>query len=119
MEKSAVDEIGQGRVWTGENALKNGLIDMYGGLNESIELAAEIARQSGKPVAYTNLSQEAYAAALVETGMPPAVAAMLADADAGVAQDALFDASGQLGRLIGRPTTPISETVRGVLAGAR
>lgn len=43
MGKTDVDEIGQGRVWSGENALGNGLIDMYGGLKESIELAAEMA----------------------------------------------------------------------------
>jgi protease-4 len=43
MEKTAVDEIGQGRVWSGENALEIGLIDKFGGLKESIELAAEIA----------------------------------------------------------------------------
>ncbi|NQU86020.1 MAG: signal peptide peptidase SppA, partial [Mariniphaga sp.] len=43
MEKSEVDEIGQGRVWSGENALEIGLIDMFGGLNDAIDLAAEIA----------------------------------------------------------------------------
>ncbi len=36
-----VDSIGQGRVWSGENALDLGLIDEYGGLNRAIELAAE------------------------------------------------------------------------------
>lgn len=82
------------------------------------ELAAEIARQSGKSVTYTNLTREAYADALVATGFPPAVAQMLADADAGVARDALFEDGKQLSGLTGRPTTPISETVSGVLAGA-
>jgi protease-4 len=43
MEKTKVDEIGQGRVWSGENAKENGLVDMYGGLKESIDLAAEMA----------------------------------------------------------------------------
>lgn len=47
MEKTKVDEIGQGRVWSGENAKENGLIDQYGGLKESIELAAEIAGLEG------------------------------------------------------------------------
>lgn len=36
-----VDSIGQGRVWSGENALQIGLIDSYGGLNKAIEIAAE------------------------------------------------------------------------------
>jgi protease IV len=43
MTQEQVDEIGQGRVWSGENALEIGLIDQYGGLQDAIELAAEIA----------------------------------------------------------------------------
>lgn len=42
MTKEAIDEIGQGRVWTGENALEIGLVDELGGLNRAIELAAEL-----------------------------------------------------------------------------
>ncbi|MEN8156067.1 MAG: signal peptide peptidase SppA [Bacteroidota bacterium] len=38
-----VDAIGGGRVWAGEDALDNGLIDMFGGLERSIEIAAEMA----------------------------------------------------------------------------
>ncbi len=38
-----VDAIGGGRVWAGEDALDNGLIDMFGGLERSIEVAAEMA----------------------------------------------------------------------------
>jgi protease-4 len=42
MTKEAVDEIGQGRVWSGENAMEIGLIDKFGGLQDAIDLAAEI-----------------------------------------------------------------------------
>jgi len=38
-----VDAIGGGRVWSGVNAMENGLIDVYGGLEKSIEIAAEMA----------------------------------------------------------------------------
>lgn len=38
-----VDAIGSGRVWSGVNAMENGLIDVYGGLEKSIEIAAEMA----------------------------------------------------------------------------
>jgi len=41
--KPQVDEIGEGRVWSGENALEIGLIDQFGGLQDAIVLAAEIA----------------------------------------------------------------------------
>lgn len=37
-----VDEIGQGRVWTGESALKLGLVDILGNLNDAIEVAKEL-----------------------------------------------------------------------------
>ncbi len=38
-----VDLIGEGRVWSGVDAKKNGLIDDFGGLLDAIDLAAEIA----------------------------------------------------------------------------
>jgi protease-4 len=40
MSQAEVDAIGQGRVWSGANALENGLVDIHGGLNEAIEIAA-------------------------------------------------------------------------------
>lgn len=42
MSKAQVDSIGQGRVWSGENAKQIGLVDEFGGLKEAITLAAEI-----------------------------------------------------------------------------
>ena len=43
MSMEAVDAIGQGRVWTGEQALANGLVDRLGDLNTAISLAADLA----------------------------------------------------------------------------
>lgn len=79
------------------------------------QLAEEVSRQSGKQIEYRNLTEEAYRASLMNVGLPEPVAAMLADADAGVAQDALFNDSRELSRLIGRPTTPLSEMVAAAL----
>ena len=42
MTKEAVDEIGQGRVWSGEMAKGIGLVDEFGGLEDAIKLAAEM-----------------------------------------------------------------------------
>lgn len=42
-----VDEIGQGRVWSGANAMDIRLIDRFGGLNEAIAMAAEHAGLEG------------------------------------------------------------------------
>ncbi len=41
--KAQVDSIGQGRVWTGLDALKIGLVDEIGDLNKAIKAAAELA----------------------------------------------------------------------------
>ena len=81
------------------------------------ELAAEIATQSGRPVAYADMPQAAYEEALVKVGLPAPVAAMLADSDVGVAAGWLHDDSRTLSGLIGRPTTPIAETVAAALEG--
>ncbi len=44
MEKTAVDEIGQGRVWAATNAKEIKLIDVYGGLTDAVELAKKMAK---------------------------------------------------------------------------
>jgi NAD(P)H dehydrogenase (quinone) len=79
------------------------------------DLAAAVARASGKPMAYVSLSQAEYAKALMGFGLPEGFAMALADSDARAADGALYDESRTLSRLIGRPTTPISETIAGAL----
>ncbi len=44
LKKAQVDSIGQGRVWSGSDAKTIGLIDDFGGLTKSIELAAGLAK---------------------------------------------------------------------------
>lgn len=43
MTKEEVDAVGQGRIWLGTDALEAGLVDQLGGLNDAIELTAELA----------------------------------------------------------------------------
>lgn len=81
------------------------------------DMAAEVSRITGKAIPYNSLPEETYAGILAGFGLPPAFAALLADADAKAAtQGALFDDSRTLSRLIGRPTTPMSATVAAALA---
>jgi NAD(P)H dehydrogenase (quinone) len=75
------------------------------------ELAAEIAAQSGKPVAYQNLPVDEYAKVLVSVGLPEAYANILADSDLGIERGDLTTDSGDLHRLIGRPTTTLADAV--------
>ncbi|MGE4587506.1 MAG: signal peptide peptidase SppA [Mangrovibacterium sp.] len=44
MSREQVDEIGQGRVWSAEDALEIGLVDSYGGIREAVALAVERAK---------------------------------------------------------------------------
>ncbi len=81
------------------------------------ELAAEISRQSGKTIAYHDLSQAEYQAALEGAGLPPGLAALVADSSAAAGRGALFDAGRQLSQLIGRPTTPLAVSVAKQLGG--
>ncbi len=41
MDVAEVDRLGQGRVYTGEKAMELGLVDMMGGLDEAVAIAAE------------------------------------------------------------------------------
>jgi NAD(P)H dehydrogenase (quinone) len=79
------------------------------------ELAAEIGKQLGKEIKYVNLSQVEYKDALLGFGLPVGLAALLADSDVGASKGGLFDDSHDLSRLIGRPTTPIAQTIAKVL----
>ncbi|WP_312458163.1 SDR family oxidoreductase [Pseudescherichia sp.] len=79
------------------------------------ELAAELSKQSGKPVEYQNLSAADFAEALKGAGLPEAFANLLADSDVGAAKGGLFDDSRTLSKLIGRPTTPIHDSIRAIV----
>ena len=79
------------------------------------ELAAELSKQSGKNVVYQNLSEADFAAALKGVGLPAGLADMLADSDTGASKGGLFDDSCTLSKLIGRPTTTLAESVKGIL----
>ncbi|ATF94361.1 SDR family oxidoreductase [Cedecea neteri] len=79
------------------------------------ELAAEVSLQSGKPVVYQNLDEADFKAALQGAGLPEGFAALLANSDAGAEKGGLFDDSHQLSKLIGRPTTPLRDSVKSAL----
>lgn len=82
------------------------------------DLAAELSRQTGRDIPYRNLPEAEYAKILEGVGLPGFLAAAIASWDVGASQDALFDDSKQLSKLIGRPTTPLAETIKATLAAA-
>ena len=43
MPRAAVEEVAQGRIWMGTQALQNGLVDELGGLDDAVDKAVELA----------------------------------------------------------------------------
>ncbi|EOC1266620.1 SDR family oxidoreductase [Cronobacter malonaticus] len=76
------------------------------------DLTALLSKETGKTVAYQNLSEADFAAALTGAGLPEGFAKLLADSDAGASKGGLFDDSRQLSALIGRPTTSLEASLR-------
>ena len=75
------------------------------------DLAAEISRYAGRTIPYRDLPPDEYAAVLTSHGVAEPLAHAIVGWDVAAAEGALFDDSGQLSRLIGRPTTPLSASV--------
>jgi len=79
------------------------------------DLAAEVSKQSGKNIPYNNLPESEYANILKNVGLPETFANAIASWDTSASKGDLFDDSRQLSKLIGRPTTPLADTVKSVL----
>lgn len=80
------------------------------------EFAAEVSRQTGRPLRYENMGEAEFAASLIAAGLPEHYAPVFANSAYATSLGALENNSGTLSRLIGRPTTPISVTIAKALA---
>ncbi|MBK9391901.1 MAG: SDR family oxidoreductase [Bacteroidetes bacterium] len=79
------------------------------------DLAAEISKQKNKRIPYKNLPEAEYAKILESFNIPKGFAAAIASWDVSVSKGDLFDNSGQLSKLIGRPATSMAESVKSAL----
>jgi NAD(P)H dehydrogenase (quinone) len=80
------------------------------------EYAAELSRQTGETIAYRRVTVEELTGILTGAGIPEPVAGVLAGVDTSIEKGELVVDSGDLSRLIGRPTTPLAEAVAAALA---
>ncbi|NYI04291.1 SDR family oxidoreductase [Allostreptomyces psammosilenae] len=104
-------------VLTGEGH-ENRAYELSGDVAWSLaEYAAEVTRLSGREVVYRELPPAAYQEVLVGAGVPEPMAAILVDVDAAIARGRLAGTSGDLRRLIGRPTTPLADAIAAALKG--
>ncbi|MEU1558570.1 SDR family oxidoreductase [Streptomyces scabiei] len=81
------------------------------------EYAAELSAQTGKEIANNPVPADALVGILTGAGLPEGFAAVLAGVDASIEKGELAISSGDLSRLIGRPTTPLADSIATALKG--
>ena len=79
------------------------------------EFAAEVSKQVGKKIAYTDLPENKYQELLEQVGLPPMLAHLVADSDTKAKEGQLYSTSRDLAQLIGRPTTSLSQAIAAAL----
>ncbi|MEY9968611.1 NAD(P)H dehydrogenase (quinone) [Streptacidiphilus sp. MAP12-16] len=79
------------------------------------EFAAAVSAQAGKPVVYQDLAPGDHLQVLLGAGLPAPLAEVLVDVDAGIGRGDLAHTPGDLSRLIGRPTTPLADSITSAL----
>lgn len=80
------------------------------------EYADAVGKLSGKAIGYIEMEPNVFQSALLDAGLPEGLAAMLADTEYYAAKGWLQDDSHTLSTLIGRATTPITETLQATIA---
>lgn len=81
------------------------------------DLAAAMADVVGREVVYQSLTEAEHRAALEAAGLDAHTIAFITSIDSGIRDGMLGETDGTLSRLIGRPTTPLVEGLRGVFQG--
>jgi NAD(P)H dehydrogenase (quinone) len=76
------------------------------------DLAATFGDVLGREVSYQRLSAEQHRAALLEHGLPEEIADLLVAIDDNIAEGLVAVTTGELTKLLGRPTVPLAETVK-------
>jgi len=79
------------------------------------ELAATIAEVTGRSCSYKAVEPAELTAAMTAAGVDEGTAGFVAALDANIAEGGLADATDDLAKLLGRPTTPLKETVKELL----
>lgn len=79
------------------------------------EFAAEVSRQTDQKITYESMDPAEYKVFMLNAGVSESGADALLEADAAIARGELSAARGDLRRLIGRPSTPIADSIRAAL----
>ncbi|WP_069171223.1 SDR family oxidoreductase [Streptomyces griseus] len=105
-------------VLTGEGHL-GAVYELSGDVAWSLaEYADAVAAAAGREITYSDVPAATHQEILVGAGVPEGFAAILVDVDEAIRRGLLAGTSGDLARLIGRPTTPMAETVAAAVSAA-
>ena len=95
---------------------ENKAYDLNGDTSFSLtEYAAELSKQSGQNVAYNNVSPAELHQILAAAGVPEPFVPVLVDVDKAIERGLLAGRGTDLSDLIGRPTTPIADSIAAAL----
>ncbi|MCH7232711.1 NAD(P)H-binding protein [Glycomyces sp. L485] len=75
------------------------------------EYAAEVSRQLGREIPVSRVPGEVHKEILVGAGLPEPFVDILVDVDAAISRGLLARQNGDLAKLIGRPTSPIADSI--------
>lgn len=79
------------------------------------ELAAALSTVLDRDVTYQPLTPDEHQQLLIDAGLPEPVAGFMVAVDQGLAAGAMSYQNGDLARLLGRPTTPLIDTLRSLV----
>ncbi len=79
------------------------------------DLADAVSRLTGKPLVYRDMPVQAYVEVLVAGGIPEFMAEIIADAGFAATRGDWYTDSKDLARLLGRPSTPLTDVVAATL----
>ena len=80
------------------------------------DLAREVSKQAGTSIPYKDIPEQEYANILKNIGLPEGFAYALASWDVNASKGDLFCDTNHLTEILGRPTTPIAESVKVALS---
>lgn len=102
-------------VLTDEN-YKNKTFELAGDSSYTLsDLASEVSKQSGESIPYKDIPEQEYANILKNIGLPEGMANAFASWDVNASKGDLYCDTNHLADILGRPTTPIAESVKVVL----
>jgi NAD(P)H dehydrogenase (quinone) len=105
-------------VLASEDGFAGEVLELAGSTSFSMdEFAAAIGRAAGRTIQCQRMGHDDYKALLQGAGLPEFVAEILANSDTAARDGWLEDDSRTLEKLIGRPTTPVTEMIARVVTG--